>query len=50
MHGLTGAPPPHTPAEHVSPLVQTLRSSHATPSPDGTQTDGVPVQVKHGST
>ena len=37
MHGaITWVPPPHTPAEQVSPKVQTSRSSHAAPSPDGT--------------
>src|SRR5262249_36179936 len=49
-HGMTGAPPPHTPAVHVSPVVHALRSLHGPPSGDGVQTDGSPVQVKHGST
>src|SRR5262245_16348443 len=47
--GATGEPPLQTPPVHVSPDVQTCPSSHAAPSADGAQVDGVPVHVKHGS-
>src|SRR5207249_12088353 len=50
VHGDTGAPPPHAPAVHVSPVVQSLPSSHALPSPAGEQIDGSPAQVQHAST
>src|SRR4029453_12191837 len=49
-HGETGAPPPQTPAVHVSPVVQKVPSSQELPSGAGVHTDGSPAHVQQGST
>ena len=45
VHEAIALPPPHAPAEQVSPVVQSWRSSQAAPSGDGVHTDGSPAQV-----